>query len=136
MHTFQAGVHVATNGICILDLFALPSTMFTAFRGPATRSAHLVRCASTWADSVQAAPLDPILGMSQRFQKDTDERKVNVSVGAYRTDEGKPLVLNCVKKAEAKVWSRPMPQDPSPPPCVLSCTPYVAQRHLTKHQAQ
>eukprot|EP00928_Gymnodinium_smaydae_P064568 TRINITY_DN47863_c0_g1_i1.p1 TRINITY_DN47863_c0_g1~~TRINITY_DN47863_c0_g1_i1.p1 ORF type:complete len:455 (+),score=45.46 TRINITY_DN47863_c0_g1_i1:174-1367(+) len=46
------------------------------------------------------APLDPILGMSQRFQADTDERKVNVSIGAYRTDEGKPLVLSCVKKAE------------------------------------
>jgi len=58
-----------------------------------------VRCMSAWG-SVPAAPLDPILGMSQRFQADTDERKVNVSVGAYRTDEGKPLVLNCVKKAE------------------------------------
>jgi len=58
-----------------------------------------VRAMSDWA-SVPAAPLDPILGMSQRFQADTDERKVNVSIGAYRTDEGKPLVLNCVKKAE------------------------------------
>lgn len=49
---------------------------------------------------VPLAPLDPILGVSQRFQADTDPRKVNVSIGAYRTDEGKPLVLNCVKKAE------------------------------------
>jgi len=52
-----------------------------------------------WSN-VSQAPLDPILGMSQRFQADTDARKVNVSIGAYRTDEGKPLVLNCVKKAE------------------------------------
>jgi aspartate/tyrosine/aromatic aminotransferase len=58
-----------------------------------------VRVMSDWAN-VPAAPLDPILGMSQRFQADTDSRKVNVSIGAYRTDEGKPLVLNCVKKAE------------------------------------
>merc|ERR1712021_249141 len=60
-----------------------------------------VRCmsAGSWTD-VPMAPLDPILGMSQRFQADTDDRKVNVSIGAYRTDEGKPLVLNCVKKAE------------------------------------
>merc|ERR1712195_445460 len=60
-----------------------------------------VRCmsAGTWTD-VPMAPLDPILGMSQRFQADSDPRKVNVSIGAYRTDEGKPLVLNCVKKAE------------------------------------
>jgi aspartate/tyrosine/aromatic aminotransferase len=55
--------------------------------------------AAPWSNVAQA-PLDPILGMSQRFQADTDPRKVNVSVGAYRTDEGKPLVLNCVKKAE------------------------------------
>merc|ERR1712028_284464 len=55
--------------------------------------------AGSWTD-VPMAPLDPILGMSQRFQADTDERKVNVSIGAYRTDEGKPLVLNCVKNAE------------------------------------
>jgi len=58
-----------------------------------------MRSMSSWND-VPQAPLDPILGMSQRFQADTDPRKVNVSIGAYRTDEGKPLVLNCVKKAE------------------------------------
>lgn len=63
---------------------------------------HSVRSMSAW-ESVPAAPLDPILGMSQRFQADTDDRKVNVSIGAYRTDEGKPLVLNCVKKAEKMV---------------------------------
>merc|ERR1711934_1284024 len=57
---------------------------------------------SGW-DNVPLAPLDPILGMSQRFQADTDPRKVNVSIGAYRTDEGKPLVLNCVKKAEKRI---------------------------------
>jgi len=55
-----------------------------------------------WPD-VKAAPLDPILGMSQRFQADSDPRKVNVSIGAYRTDEGKPLVLNCVRKAEKRI---------------------------------
>jgi len=54
---------------------------------------------SGWTN-VPAAPLDPILGVAQRFQACTDDRKVNVSIGAYRTDEGKPLVLNCVKKAE------------------------------------
>merc|ERR1711998_62328 len=63
-----------------------------------------VACMSTWTD-VPQAPLDPILGMGQRFQADTDPRKVNVSVGAYRTDEGKPLVLSCIKKAEARLLS-------------------------------
>lgn len=61
-----------------------------------------VRCVAGWSN-VTLAPLDPILGMSQRFQADTDPRKVNVSIGAYRTDEGKPLVLNCVRKAEKRI---------------------------------
>merc|ERR1719272_1736886 len=72
-------------------------------RVPATVKRNLgntsARCMAAWA-SVPQAPLDPILGMSQRYNADTDPKKVNVSIGAYRTDEGKPLVLNCVKKAE------------------------------------
>ncbi len=68
------------------------------------RAVRLRRSFSAWGN-VQVAPLDPILGMSQRFMADTDTRKVNVSIGAYRTDEGKPMVLNCVKKAEALVLS-------------------------------
>jgi len=71
----------------------IPTTMKRS-AGSAT-----TRAMSAWAD-VPQAPLDPILGMSQRHNADKDPRKVNVSIGAYRTDEGKPLVLNCVKKAE------------------------------------
>jgi len=51
-------------------------------------------------DDIEAAKPDAILGVSQAFARDTDERKINVSIGAYRTDEGKPLVLKCVKEAE------------------------------------
>lgn len=35
-----------------------------------------------------------------RYRADTDPRKVDLGVGAYRTDDGKPLVLNVVRKAE------------------------------------
>jgi aspartate/tyrosine/aromatic aminotransferase len=75
--------------------------MMRQFNATVTRNvgAASSRCVSGWG-KVPQAPLDPILGMSQRYAKDTDPRKVNVSIGAYRTDEGKPLVLNCVKKAE------------------------------------
>lgn len=61
-----------------------------------------VRTIGDWTD-VPTAPLDPILGVNARFNADTDPRKVNVSIGAYRTDDGKPLVLNCVKKAERQL---------------------------------
>ncbi|PRP81247.1 hypothetical protein PROFUN_02081 [Planoprotostelium fungivorum] len=46
------------------------------------------------------APLDPILGLNQQFLADPSPNKINLGVGAYRTEEGKPLILNCVKKAE------------------------------------
>lgn len=60
------------------------------------------RMASQWA-KVPMGPPDAILGLVDAFNKDTDPNKVSLSVGAYRTDEGKPLVLPSVKEAEKRV---------------------------------
>eukprot|EP00586_Coscinodiscus_wailesii_P018213 CAMPEP_0172517702 /NCGR_PEP_ID=MMETSP1066-20121228/287204_1 /TAXON_ID=671091 /ORGANISM="Coscinodiscus wailesii, Strain CCMP2513" /LENGTH=391 /DNA_ID=CAMNT_0013299837 /DNA_START=266 /DNA_END=1444 /DNA_ORIENTATION=+ len=46
------------------------------------------------------APPDPILGLSEAFAKDDYPQKVILGVGAYRGDDGKPLVLQCVRDAE------------------------------------
>mmetsp|Transcript_1719 Transcript_1719/g.5144 ORF Transcript_1719/g.5144 Transcript_1719/m.5144 type:complete len:409 (-) Transcript_1719:99-1325(-) len=51
-------------------------------------------------EHVSVAPVDPILGTTQAFNADTDPRKINLGVGAYRTEEGKPLVLNVIREAE------------------------------------
>ncbi|KAM0973666.1 hypothetical protein FF1_016963 [Malus domestica] len=60
--------------------------------------------ASAHANSVFAhvvrAPEDPILGVTVAYNKDPSPLKLNLGVGAYRTEEGKPLVLNVVRKAE------------------------------------
>ena len=56
---------------------------------------------SHWWTNVSMAPPDPILGVTDAFRKDTNPKKVNLGVGAYRDDNGKPYVLECVKKAEA-----------------------------------
>jgi aspartate aminotransferase len=53
--------------------------------------------------NVQEAPPDPILGLNAAFQADPTPNKLNLGVGAYRTEEGKPLVLSCVRKAETKI---------------------------------
>lgn len=45
-------------------------------------------------------PLDPIMGMAERFRVEQNPEKVNLGIGAYRTDEGKPFVLELVRKAE------------------------------------
>lgn len=58
--------------------------------------------ASEHFDRPQAPP-DAILGISEAFKKDQDSRKLNLGVGAYRTAQGKPLVLDVVRTAEQRI---------------------------------
>lgn len=58
-----------------------------------------VRLNSTWL-KVPMGPPDPILGVSEAFKADSNKLKMNLGVGAYRNQVGKPYVLDCVKKAE------------------------------------
>ncbi|KAL0951110.1 hypothetical protein HGRIS_007847 [Hohenbuehelia grisea] len=58
-----------------------------------------LRTLSTWS-AVPAGPPDPILGVTEAFKADQDPRKINLGVGAYRDEHGKPYVLTSVKKAE------------------------------------
>ncbi|KAI5669324.1 hypothetical protein M9H77_19177 [Catharanthus roseus] len=52
---------------------------------------------------VVQAPEDPILGVTVAYNKDPSPVKLNLGVGAYRTEEGKPLVLNVVRRAEQQL---------------------------------
>ena len=51
-------------------------------------------------DKVQAAPADPILGLTEEFRNDPNPNKINLGVGVYKNDQGETPVLSCVKKAE------------------------------------
>ena len=42
-------------------------------------------------------PPDAILGVTEAFKKDTNPKKINLGVGAYRDDNGKPFVLPSVQ---------------------------------------
>lgn len=55
---------------------------------------------SAWA-AVPLGPPDAILGISEAFKADTNQSKINLGVGAYRDDHGKPYVLECIRNAEA-----------------------------------
>ncbi|KAK7580361.1 hypothetical protein V9T40_000990 [Parthenolecanium corni] len=68
----------------------------------------------SWWSHVETAPPDAILGVTEAFKKCTDPRKVNLSVGAYRDDNGKPYVLNCVLKAEEKLASENQDKEYAP----------------------
>ncbi|KAJ3719872.1 pyridoxal phosphate-dependent transferase [Lentinula raphanica] len=46
-----------------------------------------------------------VLGVTEAFKADKDPRKINLGVGAYRDEHGKPYVLTSVKKAEELVAS-------------------------------
>lgn len=41
-------------------------------------------------------PPDAILGVTEAFKRDTNPKKINLGVGAYRDDNGKPYVLPTV----------------------------------------
>ena len=55
-----------------------------------------------WA-KVQLAPPDPILNLNTLYNEDTNPNKVNLGVGAYRDENGKSVILNCVHRAELKM---------------------------------
>ena len=54
-------------------------------------------------DQVQAAPPDPILGLSAAFADDPRPNKINLGVGEYRDASGSTPVLASVQSAEARV---------------------------------
>jgi aspartate/tyrosine/aromatic aminotransferase len=52
-------------------------------------------------ESVQAAPPDPILGLTDAWKADPNPAKVNLGVGIYQNAAGESPVLDSVKAAEA-----------------------------------
>ena len=51
--------------------------------------------------SVEMAPGDPILGVTEAFTADARPNKINLGVGVYVDDDGKVPVLECVRRAES-----------------------------------
>ena len=59
--------------------------------------------------TVELAPRDPILGVTEAFVADPNPRKVNLGVGVYVNDEGKVPLLECVQRAEQQLTARAAP---------------------------
>ena len=49
-------------------------------------------------DVVPLAPEDPLFGLMAAYRKDTDPKKVDLGIGAYRDNNAKPWVLPVVKQ--------------------------------------
>lgn len=65
------------------------------------RTAMTVAVNVSQFEGITMAPPDPILGVSEAFKADTNELKLNLGVGAYRTEDLQPYVLNVVKKVSS-----------------------------------
>ncbi len=60
--------------------------------------------------AVEMAPRDPILGLNEQFNADTNPAKVNLGVGVYYDDNGKLPLLECVQIAEKQMMASPKPR--------------------------
>lgn len=69
---------------------------------------------SSWWAAVQQGPPDAILGVTEAFKKDTNPKKINLGVGAYRDDNGKPFVLPSVHKAEQILAAKKLDKEYAP----------------------
>eukprot|EP00698_Gefionella_okellyi_P006474 TRINITY_DN15808_c0_g1_i1.p1 TRINITY_DN15808_c0_g1~~TRINITY_DN15808_c0_g1_i1.p1 ORF type:complete len:420 (-),score=94.45 TRINITY_DN15808_c0_g1_i1:29-1288(-) len=76
-------------------------------------SCQSVRSIAFWS-KVEKGPEDPILGLTVAFNKDTFEKKVNLGVGAYRDDNGKPFVLPSVREAEKRIFEKKLDHEYAP----------------------
>lgn len=56
------------------------------------------------------APRDPILGITEAFNADTNTAKINLGVGVYYDDNGKVPLLECVRRAEALMAEQHSPR--------------------------
>jgi aromatic-amino-acid transaminase len=59
---------------------------------------------------VEMAPRDPILGITEAFNADSNPAKVNLGVGVYYDENGKIPLLECVRRAEERLLETPRPR--------------------------
>ena len=57
-------------------------------------------------EQVEAAPPDPIIGLTEAFKNDTHPEKINLGVGVYKDQSGVTPILECVKEAERTLVSQ------------------------------
>ena len=60
--------------------------------------------------SIELAPRDPILGLTEAFNLDPNPNKVNLGQGVYVDDTGKVPVLECVRRVENELNARALPR--------------------------
>lgn len=88
--------------VALVGFRSATSTAAFALENPSAKAAK-----PSFISSIPEGPPDAILGIAEAFKLCTDERKVNVCIGAYRDNQGKPWILPSVKKAEERMLADP-----------------------------
>jgi aromatic-amino-acid transaminase len=60
--------------------------------------------------AVEMAPRDPILGVNEQYNGDTNPAKVNLGMGVYFDDNSSLRWLKCVQGAEVAMATAPRPR--------------------------
>ncbi|MFL6653749.1 MAG: amino acid aminotransferase [Sulfurifustis sp.] len=61
--------------------------------------------------NVEMVPRDPILGVTEAYNADSNPKKVNLGVGVYYDAAGKVSMLQCVRQAERRLLESGMPRN-------------------------
>ncbi|XDT18888.1 Aminotransferase class I and II [Nakaseomyces glabratus] len=62
---------------------------------------------ATIFNNIEELPADALFGIKQRYNQDTRATRVDLGIGAYRDDQGKPWVLPSVRMAERAIQEDP-----------------------------
>ncbi|XP_078256767.1 aspartate aminotransferase, mitochondrial isoform X1 [Rhinoraja longicauda] len=93
-----------------MAMFSSCRLLATASHHPALAAVVSARASSVWSH-VEMGPPDPILGVTEAFKRDNNPKKMNLGVGAYRDNNGKPFVLSSVRKAESQIATKKMDKE-------------------------
>jgi aspartate/tyrosine/aromatic aminotransferase len=85
-------------------------------------------------ESIQSAPPDAILGLTEAFRNETNPRKVNLTVGVFKDEAGLTPIPACVKAAEQRILTGEkskgyLPIDGEPDFCRLTQELYFGVEH-------
>ena len=57
-------------------------------------------------ETLEMVPADPILGLTEAFNEDTNPEKINLGVGVYKDADGKTPIFSSVQKVEATILQK------------------------------
>ncbi|MES1904813.1 MAG: Aspartate aminotransferase, mitochondrial [Paramarteilia canceri] len=89
-----------------IHLFKIASNLSHLFCTVARNKSKVCRTLRNWMEErdngfykyFEKVPKDPIIGLQEKFDSDPNVDKINLGIGAYKDGQGKPYILNCVRK--------------------------------------